>query len=112
MPAIAQADETLTDEQVQQMLARATQRLKGRSTALAKKSDAPQYTFPKLNTGELVKPYLSTSGDVVSADSKRMLEKKERTMANGLRRIEDPVTQKKAAEEVCNTCILLMNPWP
>ena len=102
MPAIPQPDAALTDEQVEQMLARATQRLKAKSqsTELAKKDDSPRYTFPKLETGSLVQPYVSAKGDVVAADSDRMLEKKERKLANGLRRVEDPVALKKAAQEV------------
>ena len=102
MPAVSQPDAALTDEQVEQMLARATQRLKAKSqsTELAKKDDRPRYTFPKLETGSLVQPYVSAKGDVVAADSDRMLEKKERKLANGLRRVEDPVALKKAAQEV------------
>lgn len=100
--APAQAHEgDLTDEQVEQMLARATQRLKEKdSTELAKKDDSPRYTFPKLQTGTLEKPYVSSSGDVATLDSKRQRELKKSSSSRGIRKVEDPVASKKAAEEV------------
>ena len=95
-------DGDLTDEQVKQMLARATQRLKEKNShELAKKDDSPRYTFPKLQTGALEKPYLSSNGDVATLNSRRQQERRKQSSSNGIRKVEDPVASKKAAEEVC-----------
>ena len=104
LPATRQ-DENLTDEQVEQMLARATQQLKERknSNELAKKSEVQTYNFPKLQTGQLEQPYASSHGDVASLDSKRIVEQKQRTGQHGIRKVEDPVASKKAAQEVRST---------
>lgn len=92
----------LTDEQVEQMLARATQRLKDKSqsTELAKRDQAQRYNFPKLQTGTLEQPYVYSNGDVATLDSKRLLEQKQRKGANGIRKVEDPVAAKETAQEV------------
>lgn len=100
LPATAQ-DDDLTDEQVEQMLLRATERLKrSSSTELAKKAEAQRYNFPKLQTGQLKTPYVSSDGNVATLDSKRVSDQTQRKGANGIRRVEDPLASKKAAQEV------------
>lgn len=98
----ATQDGDLTDEQIEQMLARATERLKERpqSNELARKDEGQRYTFPKLKTGKLQQPYVSSNGDVATLDSKRLLEQKQRKSASGIRKVEGPVASKKAAQEV------------
>lgn len=101
LPAIMQ-DGDLTDEQIEQMLARATGRLKekSQSTEQSKKNEIQRYNFPKLQTGTLDKPYVSSNGEVATLDSKRLLEERQRKGANGIRRVEEPVASKKAAQAV------------
>lgn len=95
-------EEELTDEQIEELLARATARLQSNSSKAASKTDGPQkYTFPKLDPGKLEKPYVSTKGDVATVDAPRLLDEKHRKHATGIRKVEDPVAAKKAAEEVC-----------
>jgi hypothetical protein len=95
-------DEDLTDEQMEQLLARATARLQQKATpAQSKKTgEKAPYTFPKLNPGALEKPYVTTQGDVATVDATRLLEEKHRKQANGIRKVEDPVASKKLALEV------------
>lgn len=102
------ADEELTDEQIEQLLARATARLqeKAKQQQLTK-STTQTFTFPKLDAGQLEKPYVETKGDVATVDASRLLEEKQRKQANGIRKVEDPVTAKKAAAEVRSAHILL-----
>ncbi|TKA73495.1 hypothetical protein B0A55_05498 [Friedmanniomyces simplex] len=97
--AIMDAD--LSDDQIEELLARATARLQRKQTPqqLAISNPTQTFNFPKLNAGKLEKPYITTKGDIVSVDAKRLLEEKERKGANGIRKVEDPVTAKKAALE-------------
>lgn len=96
------AEDDLTDEQMEQMLAAASARLqaKAKDQQLTKKSDKQSLVFPKLDTGDLQKPYVSTKGDIATIDSSRLLADKHRKQANAIRKVEDPVVAKKAAEEV------------
>ena len=95
------ADHELSDEDIEQLLARATARLQQNPEQHLVKKRENTFTFPKLNTGELEKPYLQTKGDVASVDGKRLLEERHRKQANGIRKVEDPVAAKKVALEVC-----------
>ena len=92
-------DGDLSDEQIDELLARATARLQAKagngSTQLTQK-----FTFTKLNTGKLVKPYVTAKGDIASIDASRLLEEKHRTQANETRIVEDPAKVKKLALEV------------
>lgn len=91
--------EDLSDEQIEAMLARATERLQQKGE-VAKTGEKSLYTFPKLNAGKLEKPYVSSKADVASVDASRLLDEKDRKQANGIRKVEDPLTAKKAALEV------------
>ncbi|THW32235.1 rRNA-processing protein FCF2 [Aureobasidium pullulans] len=96
-----QHEEELSDEQMQEMLAQAARRRKenASSVALVDKDDgvvkAGQFNFPKLNTGEMVQPYVSDAGDVATVDRSRLLGEQDRKLSNQIRKVEDPVAVKK-----------------
>ncbi|KAK0366707.1 dTDP-fucopyranose mutase [Friedmanniomyces endolithicus] len=94
-------DEDLSDGQIEKLLTRATARLqqKDNTQELATSHPKQHFNFPKLNTGKLEKPYISTKGDVATVDAKRLLEEKQRKQANMVRKVEDPMMVKKAAIE-------------
>ncbi|KAI7408299.1 hypothetical protein KC328_g61 [Hortaea werneckii] len=91
-------DGDLSDDQIDQLLARATERMQ-QAGAAVKGDEKNPYTFPKLNAGELEKPYIASKGAVASVDSSRLLDDKDRKQANSIRKVEDPLTAKKAAIE-------------
>ena len=99
--------EELSDEQMQAMLVRAAERrrtnasLKLSGDAADDSNNNKKYSFPKLNTGEIAKPYVSTTGEVAQVDASRLLQEKDRLLANKVRKVEDPVVVKKKAAEVC-----------
>ncbi|KAG9660425.1 rRNA-processing protein FCF2, partial [Aureobasidium melanogenum] len=94
-----QHEEELSDEQMQEMLAQAARRRKeNASVTLFDKDDkdkANQFNFPKLNTGEMVQPYVSNAGDVATVDRSRLLAEQDRKLSNQIRKVEDPVAVKK-----------------
>ncbi|KAI4745948.1 rRNA-processing protein FCF2 [Aureobasidium sp. EXF-12298] len=98
-----QHEEDLSDEQMQQMLAQAAKRRQEKaSVALFDKDDkdkANQFNFPKLNTGEMVQPYVSNAGDVATVDRSRLLSEQDRKLSNQIRKVEDPVAFKKKTLE-------------
>lgn len=96
------SEDELSDEQMQQMLARAAAR-KQESISLrlaGEETKDKQFSFPKLSTGEIAKPYVSTTGQVAQVDSSRLLQEKDRVLADKIRKIEDPVALKQKKAEV------------
>jgi hypothetical protein len=100
-----QHEEELSDEQMQEMLAQAARRRQeNASIALLDKGDkdkANQFNFPKLNTGEMIQPYVSNAGDVATVDRSRLLSDHDRKLSNQIRKVDDPVAVKKKTIEVC-----------
>jgi hypothetical protein len=97
----AMPQEDLTDEQMEEMLAQATTRLREKEESAMFKTEAPQkYTFPKMNAGDLEKPYVVTKGHIAEADKARLIDEKYRQTGSLIRKVEDPVTARKLAEEV------------
>lgn len=98
---MAPSQEDLTDEQMEEMLAQATTRLREKEEAKMFEAEAPQkFTFPKMNAGALEKPYVVVKGHVAEADKSRLIDDKHRQSGSLIRKVEDPVTAKKLAAEV------------
>ena len=95
-------DEDLSEEQIEQLLKQAEDRL--RQKALSKDVNISGYTLPrsaKLNVSALPKPYVQITGDIARADSRRLPDEKQRKLANGgVRRVEDPLILKRKTFEV------------
>ena len=105
------ADDDLTDEQIDALLARASARLKAKSQShevLKLDKSEESYNIPKLQTGEIAKPYTtSTKQNVAVADAARLVDDKQRKKADGIRVVSEPVASKKLAREVCWTLMFL-----
>lgn len=95
--------EDMTDEQIEQELLAATARLQAKSKdtqlQVAKQNESKGITIPKLNTGDLPRPYVSMDGHIATVDASRLVDERYRKLQ--VRTVEDPVVAKKAAEEVC-----------
>ena len=107
---VSHAEEDLSDEQMQGMLARAAARKQNNSSLKLADGESisgsdKKYSFPKLNTGEIAKPYVSTTGDVARVDSSRLVQEKDRLLSNTIRKVEDPVVVQKKNAEVCRTIL-------
>lgn len=93
--------EELTDEQMEEMLAQATTRLREKEQSKMFQMDAPQtFSFPKMDAGKMDKPYVTTKGHIAQADKARLIDDKYRQGDSLIRKVEDPVTAKKLAAEV------------
>lgn len=100
---VSSSDEDISDEQIEQLLARATSRLqeKSQDNQLTQSTTQHNFHFPRLDAGQLEKPYVSTKNDIATVDASRLLQEKHRKQANGPRKVEDPVISKITAAEVC-----------
>jgi hypothetical protein len=95
-------DEELTDEQVRELLQDASRRMResraaGRPTST---SDVP-FKLPKLNPGHVADTYTKTKGNITRLDSSKLVNKRDQVLANGVKKIEDPIAIKRQRQEVC-----------
>lgn len=93
-------DDDLFDERMNELLKSAETRL--RQGITTQSQTAQLLKQPKLNTGELTRPYITTSGDVSRIDSSILVKKDERVLLNEIRRVEvSPSKAEKKNAEVC-----------
>jgi hypothetical protein len=94
-------DEELSDEQVRELLNEAERRMRATQAASPPiTTDAP-FKLPKLKPGHVADSYLKTEGGVRQLDTSKLINQKERVLAYGIKKIEDPVQVKKQKSEVC-----------
>ncbi|KAF1971875.1 nucleolus protein-like protein required for cell viability [Bimuria novae-zelandiae CBS 107.79] len=89
-------DEELTDEQVRELLTQTAERMRAKPPQSA--TEAP-FKLPKLNPGYIADTYSTTQGAITKLDGSKLLPKKEQALANGIKKIEDPVQLKKQKKE-------------
>ncbi|KAH8724705.1 Fcf2 pre-rRNA processing-domain-containing protein [Phaeosphaeriaceae sp. PMI808] len=99
-PLIEQdTDEEMSDEQVRELLIEAAARMRakadGKPTAV---HDAP-FKLPKLKPGHLADTYEKTSGNITRLDHSKLIDKKQQALANGIKKIEDPLAIKRQRAE-------------
>lgn len=90
-------DDELTDEQVRELLTEAAERLRAKTSQSTE--DVP-FKLPKLNPGHIADTYSTTQGAITKLDSSKLLSQKEQALANGVKKIEDPVQLQKQKKEV------------
>jgi hypothetical protein len=99
-------EEELTDEQVRELLEDASRRLREKQAAGPPKStsDAP-FKLPKLRPGHIADTYTTTKGNITRLDSSKLVNKRDQILANGVKKIEDPVAIKRQKIEVCEPLV-------
>jgi len=101
-------DEDLSDEQIEQLLKQAEARL--RQQQHSSKHDSRYVptisAASKLDTSTLPKPYVQTDGLVARVDTHKILDERQRKIADGvIRTVEDPLLVRKKTLEVSNTSL-------
>ena len=100
-------DEELTHAQVRHLLTEAGRR--ARESASHDTSEAA-FKLPKLQPGHIADTFSSTVGAVTKLDASKLLSQIERTLANGVKKIEDPVQLKRLKKEVCSYIAFFLLP--
>ncbi|KAK4969913.1 dTDP-fucopyranose mutase [Elasticomyces elasticus] len=96
----APENEDLSDEQMQELLEQAAARLRTQATsAQITRQEEQVFRFPRLDAGALPKSYVRSDGHVAHLDSARLLTEKDRKLSSQARKVEDPITVKKAVLE-------------
>jgi hypothetical protein len=94
--------ESLSDEQIEQLLQQATVRLREQQAIKLDSRYTPAIPAAgKLMVSTVAKPYIQTTGDIAKADTSRLVDEQHRQLADGaIRKVEDPVTVKQRNLEV------------
>lgn len=98
-------DEDVFDERMNELLKSAETRM--RQGITTQSQTAQLLKQPKLNTGELTRPYITTAGDVSRIDSSILVKKDERALLNEIRRVE--VSPSKAEKKKAEVCLLTLH---
>lgn len=102
-------DEELSDEQIRELLNEAAVRMRAQAAQPAVKTDAP-FRLPKLQPGHIADTYEKTDGNITRLDHSKLIDKKQQALANGIKKIEDPLQIKRQKQEVRSILHLLPCP--
>ncbi|KAF2028452.1 Fcf2-domain-containing protein [Setomelanomma holmii] len=94
-----ETDDELSDEQVRELLNEAAARM--RSKAAGKPTTAPDAPFklPRMRPGHLADTLEKTEGNITRLDQSKLVDKKQQALANGIKKIDDPLALKKQKQE-------------
>lgn len=98
-------DEEIFDERMNELLKSAETRLRHGITTPSQPTQLVKH--PKLTTGELTRPYITTAGGVSRIDSSILVKKDERALSNEIRKVE--VTPPKAVKKAAEVCLFTLN---
>jgi hypothetical protein len=93
-------DEDLTDEQIRELLNEAAVRMRAKAAAQPVAATEAPFKLPKLKPGHIADTYEKTDGNITRLDHSKLVDKKQQTLANGIKKIEDPLQIKKQKKEV------------
>lgn len=99
-----ECDEDVFDERMNELLKSAETRM--RQGITTQSQTAQLLKQPKLNTGELTRPYITTAADVSRIDLSILVKKDERALLNEIRRVE--VSPSKAEKKNAEVCLLTL----
>ncbi|KAJ5449629.1 uncharacterized protein N7458_006078 [Penicillium daleae] len=93
----SQEEVELTDDQIQQLLLEAENRLRGSDTQIAPADDVASLRIPKLSTSSTLAPYMRPDAeDIATVDSAQLIDPKQKKLSNSLRSIETKSATKKS----------------
>jgi hypothetical protein len=95
-------DEELNDQQIRELLNEAAIRM--RAKAAGKPTSAPDVPFklPKLRPGHIADTHERFDGNITRLDHSKLIDTKQRALANGTKKIDDPLAVKRQKKmEVC-----------
>ena len=96
-------DEDMSDEQVRELLNAAAVRMRAKAAGTPTTAPNVPFKLPKLRPGHLADTYETTEGNITRLDHSKLVDKKQQVLANGIKRIDDPLAVKKQKLEVCIT---------
>ncbi|OQD78693.1 hypothetical protein PENDEC_c001G04669 [Penicillium decumbens] len=94
-PSVQPQDEVdLTDDQIQQLLLEAEERLRGPAVSTTQDPEAAPLRIPKLSSGTALEPYVRQGDEIATVDSAQLIDPKQKELSNSIRSL-DVKNQKK-----------------
>ncbi|KAF1940914.1 Fcf2-domain-containing protein [Clathrospora elynae] len=93
------SDEELSDEQIRELLNEAAVRMRAKAAASQSVTREAPFKLPKLKPGHIADTYETTDGNITRLDHSKLVDKKQQALANGIKKIEDPLQIKKQKHE-------------
>ncbi|KAF2474065.1 Fcf2-domain-containing protein [Lindgomyces ingoldianus] len=90
--------EELSDEQIRELLNGAERRMRAKQASSQTSTSNAPFKLPRLKPGHIADTYLKTEGSVTRLDLSQLISAKDRALADGVKKIEDPVQVKKLKE--------------
>lgn len=100
-------DEELSDQQVKELLKEAAERMRAKQPSAV--PEAP-FKLPKLRPGHVADTYEKTEGNITRLDHSKLIDKKQLALANGIKKIDDPLTDKRRRKEVRAMSLICLLP--
>ena len=94
-------DEELSDEQIRELLNEAEQRMRAKAVGQAVSTSNAPFRLPKLMPGHVADTHERTQGNITRLDHAKLIDKKQVQLANGIKKIDDPLQDKRQRAEVC-----------
>lgn len=98
-PLVEDTDEELSDEQIRELLNEAAVRMRANAAQPASSTQTP-FKLPKLTPGHIADTYEKTDGNITRLDQSKLVDQTQKALANGIKKIEDPIQVKKQKQEV------------
>lgn len=98
-PPVDDSDDELTDEQIRELLNEAAVRMRAKAAQPAATAEAP-FKLPKLAPGHIADTHEKIQGNITRLDHSKLVDKNQKALANGIKKIEDPLQVKKQKQEV------------
>lgn len=96
-------DEELSDDQIRELLNHAAQRMRAKAASQpVTTADAP-FKLPKLKPGHIADTYERAEGNITRLDRAKLIDKKQQALADGIKKIEDPLQAKKLKKQAVRT---------
>ena len=98
-------DEELSEEQIDELLKQAEINLRARQAALQSTAKDTPFKLPHLRPGHIADSYVIKDGSRTKLDPSKLIDKEQRALADGFKKIEDPIAIKKQKKEVCRSLL-------
>jgi hypothetical protein len=93
-------DEDMSDAQVRELLNEAAARMRAKAAGKPTAAQNVPFKLPKLRPGHLAETHEKIEGNITRLDHSKLIDKKQQALANGIKKIDDPLAVKEQKIEV------------
>jgi hypothetical protein len=105
-------DEDMSDEQVRELLNEAAARMRAKAAGKSTATPDVPFKLPRLKPGHLADTYEKMDGNITRLDHSKLVDQEQKALANGIKKIDDPLAVKKQKKiEVCTTLLVPQICW-